>query len=448
MTQANSRALIKGGHLIDPVNQMDEQADLLIEGGRIAKIGTTLPDGSGVDVIDAAGKFVLPGLIDVHVHLRQPGYEYKETLASGLRAALAGGFVGVCPIPNTNPISDSRSDMEFLIRESRRLGLVHLWPVGAVTLGQEGDQLTEFGELRKGGAVAISDDGNPIERAVIMRRALEYSKKYNLPILVHAEDRGLSGDGAMNEGPVATRLGLAGSPCAAESVMIARDIEIAALTGGRVHFMHVSCARSVDLIRRARQAGVPISAETAPHYLHLTDEAVAGYNTNAKMYPPLRTAADVAAARTGLSDGTIEIVASDHAPHARHEKAVEFDQAPNGITGLETALALMLQLVREGVISWSQLVMAMAVAPARLIGVDHGHLAVGAGADITLVDPDLEWTYDETTCQSLSHNSPFWGNQLRGRATDCLVDGHVALRATTIVPAAAAATPFRAVGVA
>jgi dihydroorotase len=436
---AASQVLIKGGHLVDPVNQIDEPADLLVAAGRITAVGAGLSaTGEHTEVIDAAGKFVLPGLIDVHVHLRQPGFEYKETIATGLRAALAGGFVGVCPIPNTNPVSDSRPDMEFLTRESRRLGLIQLWPVGAVTLGQAGEQLTEFGELRKGGAVAISDDGNPIERPALMRRALEYSKKYDLPILVHGEDRGLSGDGAMNEGPVATRLGLAGSPCAAESVMIARDIEIAARAGGRLHFMHVSCARSVDLIRRAKLAGVPVSAETAPHYLHLTDEAVAGYNTNAKMYPPLRTADDVAAVRAGLADGTIEIVASDHAPHARYEKAVEFDHAPNGITGLETAVPLMLQLVDEGVLSWSQLVMAMSVAPARLIGVDHGSLAVGSAANVTVVDPDLEWTYDKSTCESLSHNSPYWGCKLRGRATDCLIDGRVALRATTIVPAAAA----------
>ena len=446
-----SGVLIRGGRLVDPVNGVDEQLDLLLADGVVRAIGeraaaaaaasaTAAGSGDAGEVIDATGQVVLPGLIDIHVHLRQPGFEYKETLASGLRAAASGGFTGVCPIPNTNPVSDTRPDMEFLRREARRLGLINLWPVGAVTIGQEGEQLTEFGELRKGGAVALSDDGHPIAQPAIMRRALEYSKKHQLPILVHGEELGLSDGGAMNEGPIATRLGLPGSPCAAESALIARDIEIAALAGGRVHFMHVSCARSVELIRRARQEGVPVTAETGPHYLHLTDEAVIGYRTNAKMYPPLRTSADVAAVRAGVADGTLGVVATDHAPHAAYEKAVEFDQAPNGITGLETAVPLMVRLIDEGVITWQQLALAMSSNPAQIIGVERGNLSLGAVADVTVIDPELQWTYDETTCHSRSQNSPFWGHSLTGRATHCLVAGRPVLRDCQVEarPAAAA----------
>lgn len=438
-----SSVLIRGGQVVDPINGVDEQLDVLIADGVVSEVGdnaTAAANSEAVQVIDASKQVVVPGLIDIHVHLRQPGFEYKETLASGLRAAASGGFTGICPIPNTNPVSDTRPDMEFLRREARRLGLINLWPVGAVTVGQEGQQLTEFGELRKGGAVALTDDGHPIVQSAIMRRALEYSKKHQLPILVHGEEPGLSGDGAMNEGPVATRLGLPGSPCAAESALIARDIEIAALAGGRLHFMHVSCARSVELIRRARQEGVPVTAETCPHYLHLADDVVIGYRTNAKMYPPLRASADVAAVRAGLADGTLGIVATDHAPHAAYEKAVEFDQAPNGITGLETAVPLMVRLVDEGVISWQQLALAMSSNPAQVIGVDRGHLAPGAVADVTVIDPKLEWTYDETTCHSRSQNSPFWGHALTGRARHCLVAGRPVLRDCRVesLPAATA----------
>ena len=444
--------LIRGGRLIDPASGVDATVDLLVEHGRVRQIGTDLSaddlagagaNGSGtLQTIDARGKLVLPGLIDVHVHLRQPGFEYKETIESGLRAALAGGFTSVCPMPNTNPVSDTRADMEFLLREARRLDLINLWPVGAVTVRQEGAKLTEFGELRKGGAVALSDDGRPIVSSAIMRRALEYAKKFDLPLLLHEEDLELSQAGALNEGVVATRLGLLGSPCQAESALVARDLEIVALAGGRVHFQHLSCARSVELVRQARANGIAVSAETCPHYLFLTEASVLRYNTHAKMYPPLRTAADVAAVRAGLADGTIDIVGSDHAPHADYEKAVEFDHAPNGITGVETMLPLMLALERAGVVSLEQLVRVMAVNPARLIGIERGTLGVGAVADLTVVDPAAEWVYDAASAQSKSRNSPFWGERLTGRATDCLVAGRVRLRAGRIVqPEPAAAHP-------
>ena len=423
--------LIRGGRLVDPLQGVDDTVDLLVRDGRVQQVGGDLAAANGSaapDTIDARGKLVLPGLIDVHVHLRQPGFEYKETIESGLRAALAGGVTGVCPMPNTNPVSDTRADMEFLRREARRLELINLWPVGAVTVRQEGAKLTEFGELRNGGAVALSDDGNPIVSSAILRRALEYARKFDLPLLLHEEDPELSQAGALNEGVVATRLGLIGSPCQAESAAVARDLEIASLACGRVHFQHISCRRSVDLLRQARAGGIDVSVETCPHYLCLTENAVMRYNTHAKMYPPLRTAADVAAVRAGLADGTIDIVGSDHAPHADYEKAVEFDHAPNGITGLETMLPLLLALVREGVIDLEQLVRLLAVNPARLIGVKRGSLRVGAVADVTVVDPDAEWVYDAATAQSKSRNSPFWGETMTGRATDCLVAGNIRLR--------------------
>ncbi len=288
--------LLRGGRVIDPRNGVDRVCDLLIRDGVVASIDAG-PGTAADRTIDCEGQVVTPGLIDLHVHLREPGFEYKEDLQSGLTAAAAAGFTGVCPMPNTRPVSDSRPDMEFLIREARRISLARLWPVGAVTQGQEGRQLTEFGQLRKGGAVALSDDGQPISDSMVMRRSLEYALKFEMPIFVHAEDPGLSGDGAMNEGLAATRMGLSGTPCAAESAMVARDIQIAALTGGRVHFLHVSCARSVGLIRMAKAEGIAVTAETCPHYWELTDEAVDGYRTDAKMYPPLRAESDRAAVR-------------------------------------------------------------------------------------------------------------------------------------------------------
>ena len=428
--------LVRGGRLLDPLQGVDAQVDLLVRDGRVHRLGgdAGAAGGAAPEVIDARGKLVLPGLIDVHVHLREPGFEYKETIESGLRAALAGGFTGVCPMPNTNPVSDTRADMEFLRREARRLELINLWPVGAATVRQEGARLTEFGELRTGGAVALSDDGKPIVSSAILRRALEYAKKFRLPLLLHEEDPELSQAGVVNEGVVAARLGLLGSPCQAESALVARDLEIVALAGGRVHFQHISCGRSVELIRQARAGGIEVTAETCPHYLFLTEEAVLRYDTRAKMYPPLRTAADVAAVRAGLADGTIDLVGSDHAPHADYEKAVEFDHAPNGITGVETMLPLMLALVREGVISLEQLVRVLAVNPARLIGVERGNLRVGAVADVTIVDPDRTWVYDAAAAQSKARNSPFWGRRMTGRATDCLVGGRIRLRDCRILP--------------
>lgn len=419
---------LRDGHVIDPVNDVDRASDLLVRDGIVAAVDAD-PDSEADRVIDCKGQVVTPGLIDLHVHLREPGFEYKEDLQSGLTAAVSAGFTGVCPMPNTSPISDSRPDMEFLIRESRRIGKAQLWPVGAVTQGQEGAQLTEFGQLRKGGAVALSDDGQPINRSMMMRRALEYSLKFEMPIFVHAEDSGLSDNGDMNEGSAATRMGLSGSPCAAESAMVARDIQISALTGGRVHFLHISCARSVELIRTAKRDGIFVTAETCPHYWELTEEAVNGYRTDAKMYPPLRAESDRLAVRKALADGVIDTIGSDHAPHAAYEKAVEFHNAPNGVIGLETTLPLALNLVRDGVIEWSQLVRCLSVNPAAVIGVDRGHLSVGAVADLTVIDPKQSWVVDRDTTRSKSINTPFLGKTMTGRATACIIGGHVLMEA-------------------
>lgn len=416
------RLIIKNGHLVDPKNKIDEAMDLLIQDGLVKKVAKKIVDKADQE-IDAKGKIVCPGLIDIHVHLRQPGHEYKETIETGLRAALKGGITGVCPMANTNPVADSRSDMEFMIGEAKRVALANLWPVGAVTLKQEGKELTEFGELRKGGAIALSDDGRPITDSNILRRALSYAKKFNLPILVHCQDEALFCGGCMNEGFVSTRMGLPGIPVEAESVEVSRDIQLAGLTSGRLHFCHISSKRSLDLIREAKARGSKVTAETCPHYFHLTDESVLHYNTNAKMNPPLRTSEDVTAVKKALADGTIDAVATDHAPHAESEKDAEFDQAPFGIIGLETSLALTLRLVEEKVLTLSDLVSKMSLKPAEIIRMDRGHLSEGAVADITVFDPLKAWVFEKDKILSKSKNSPFIGWKLQGQATDVFVSG-------------------------
>lgn len=421
------KILIKNGHLVDPKNNIDESMDLLIEKGLIKKVGKKVDEKTDREV-DAKGLIVCPGLIDVHVHLRQPGYEYKETIETGLRAAVKGGFTGVCPMPNTNPIADSRSDMEFLIGEAKRLDLIRIWPVGAVTLKQEGAELTEFGELKKGGAIALSDDGCSISDSNILRRALEYSKKFDLVIMVHCQDEGLFCGGCMNEGLVSTKLGLAGIPAEAESVEVARDIQLADLTGGRLHFCHISSQKSLELIHQAKAHGSKVTAETCPHYFHLTDEAILHYNTFAKMNPPLRTSDDVAAIKRSLKDGTLDVISTDHAPHSESEKDAEFDQAPFGIIGLETSLALSLKLVEEKVLSLTELVRKMSLNPAQILKIDRGHLSVGAVADITIFNPQVEWKVEKEKLESKSKNSPFLGWKLKGKATDVFCEGKQVLK--------------------
>ncbi|HCX32495.1 MAG TPA: dihydroorotase [Rhodocyclaceae bacterium] len=421
------KILIKNGHVVDPKNKIDGSMDVLIEDQKIKKVAKVISEKVDKE-INAKGKVVCPGLIDVHVHLRQPGYEYKETIETGLRAALKGGFTGVCPMPNTNPIADRRSDIEFLIGEAKRLKLARIWPVGAVTLKEEGKELTEFGELKKGGAVALSDDGRSIQDSNILRRACEYSKKFDLVIMVHCEDQGLFCDGCMNEGFVSTRLGLPGIPVESESVEAARDIQLADLTGARLHFCHISSKKSLDLIRQAKIQGSKVTAETCPHYFHLTEESVLHYNTNAKMNPPLRTQEDVDAIKRSLKDGTLDIISTDHAPHAESEKDAEFDKAPFGIIGLETSLALSLRLVEEKVLSLTDLIIKMSQKPAEILRIDRGHLSLGAPADVTIFDPSVEWTVEKEKLESKSKNSPFLGWKMKGKATDVVVDGRLVLK--------------------
>lgn len=426
------KILIKGGLIVDPRNKLNEVSDLFIENGRVKQVAKKIVEKADKE-IDAKGKVVCPGLIDVHVHLRQPGFEYKETIETGLRAAAKGGFTGVCPMPNTNPVADRRSDMEFMIGEAARLKLVNLWPVGAVTHRQEGKELTEFGELYKGGAIALSDDGHPITDSNILRRALLYSKKFDLVIMVHCQDEGLFCGGCMNEGFVSTKLGLPGIPAESESIEVARDIQLADLTGARLHFCHISSRKSLELIRQAKAQGSKVTAETCPHYFHLTDEAVLNYNTFAKMNPPLRTQEDVDAIKKALKDGTVDVISTDHAPHTENEKDVEFDKAPFGIIGLETSLPLSLRLVEEKVLSLDDLVRKMSVKPAEILKIDRGHLSVGAVADVTVFDPNFEWKVEKDKLESKSKNSPFLGWPMKGKATDLLVQGRVVLENGKIV---------------
>jgi dihydroorotase len=418
--------LIKNGHIIDPANKVDGKLDLLVVDGKIAKLGKpgSLP-ADGSEVVDAAGKLVVPGLIDLHVHLREPGYEYKETIATGTAAAKAGGFTAVCCMPNTNPVNDSRSVTELILSQAAKASSARVFPIGAITKGSKGDELAETGELRDAGCVGISDDGRPVMHAAVMRRALEYSKIFDIPVVSHCEDASLAAKGVMNEGFVSTELGLRGIPNAAEDVMTARDIELAELTGAKLHICHVSTRGSVRLIREAKQRGVKVTAETCPHYFSLTDEAVRGYNTMAKMNPPLRTAEDVAAIRQGLKDGTLDAIATDHAPHAMDEKSVEFDAAPFGIVGLETSVGLSLKLVSDGVLTLSDLVMRMSTTPARIIRSGGGTLSVGAAADITIIDPEMEWTVNASEFHSRSKNTPFDGWKLKGKAVQTIVGGRI-----------------------
>ncbi len=415
--------LIKSGHIIDPANKVDETLDLLVVDGKIAKLikpGSVPPDGA--KVIDASGKLVVPGLIDMHVHLREPGFEYKETIITGTAAAKEGGFTSVCCMPNTNPVNDNRSVTEFILGQAKD-GSARVFPIGAITKGSKGEELAEMGELHAAGCPAVSDDGKPVVSAAIMRRAMEYSKIFDLLIISHCEDSSLSGKGVMHEGAVSTELGLRGIPRAAEDVMTGRDITLAELTGCRLHIAHVSTAGSVNMIRAAKVRGVKVTAETCPHYFTLTDEAVRGYNTQAKMNPPLRTADDVAAIKQGLTDGTIDVIATDHAPHGMDEKSGEFDYAPFGIVGLETALGLTFKLVEEKVLSLAEAIKKLSTNPASILKINKGTLSVGADADITIIDLDADWTVDSAQFKSKSKNTPFNGWKLRGRAVQTIVRG-------------------------
>ncbi len=417
--------LIKGGRVIDPAGNVDGQFDVLIENGAIAKVGPNLGAGFSGDVIDATGKLVVPGLIDIHVHLRDPGYEYKEDIETGTRAAVAGGFTSVACMPNTNPVNDNKAITLYIRNRAKEVGLANVFPVGSITKGLKGESLAEMGELQEAGCLALSDDGKPVGNPELMRRALEYSRPFGLTLISHAEDLSLVGEGVMNDGFVATELGLKGIPWVAEDAATARDVMLAEFTGGKLHLAHVSTKGSVEIIRQAKARGVRVTCEATPHHFTLTDDAVRGYETNAKMNPPLRSAEDVAAIRAGLADGTIDAIATDHAPHHFDEKNVEFNIALNGIVGLESALPLTLELVQEGVLTLAQAIRLLTCGPAQALGIPRGTLAQGAVADVAIIDPELTWTFEAEKLASKSKNTPFDGWIMKGAATHTLVAGKV-----------------------
>ena len=420
--------LIKGGRVLDPANGVDAVEDLLIQDGKIARLGKGLEAPDGTPVIAAAGKVVCPGFIDIHVHLREPGYEYKETVATGTKAAAAGGFTAVACMANTNPVNDNRSVTDYILAKARSEGFVRVYPIGAVTRGLEGKELAELAELAEAGCVAYSDDGHPIMNSALLRRAMEYTLPFGLPIISHAEDAHLVQGGVMNEGVVSTELGLGGRPATAEEVMVARDCCLAELTGAHVHIAHLSTAGAVRLVKEAKARGIRVTAEVTPHHLLLTEEAVRGYDPNTKMNPPLRTKRDQEALLEALADGTIDCIATDHAPHALSEKEGDFDGAAAGIVGLETAASVLLdRLVRPGLLSLKILVERLTAGPARALNLPGGSLAPGVDADVTILDPARELTIDPAGFHSKSRNTPFGGWRVTGMPWMTLIGGRVAM---------------------
>ncbi|HJP86010.1 MAG TPA: dihydroorotase [Gemmatimonadaceae bacterium] len=418
--------ILRGGRLVDPSQSLDERGDLLITGGDIAAIGGKITGPEEADVIDCDGLIVAPGFIDVHCHLREPGREDVETIATGARAAAAGGFTAVCAMPNTDPVTDNQAAVGFIVRQALRAAAARVYPIGAISLGQEGKVLAEFGEMVGAGAIAVSDDGKPVASAQLMRTALEYARTFKIPVIDHCEEPTLSAGGSMNEGLVSAQLGLKGIPAEAEEIMVIRDILLARLTGGHVHLAHMSTKGSVELIRWGKERGIRVTAEACPHHLSLTEESVRGYDTNAKMNPPLRTEEDVEAVRAAVKDGTIDLVATDHAPHHYDEKEREFADAPNGIVGLETALAVVVtNLVEPGHLTFTDLVDRMSCTPARLFNLPGGSLKRGGTADITVFDPKARWKVDPSTFLSKGRNTPYVGMTLVGRAACTIVAGSV-----------------------
>ena len=418
--------LIAGGRVIDPSRTTDGIADVLVVDGRIEAVGRNVPCPDGARRIDATGKVVAPGLIDVHVHFREPGQEHMETIQTGATAAVAGGFTAVCAMPNTDPVIDNQAAVGFVVRQAIRAGKARVYPIGCISLGQKGQQLAEFGEMVGAGAVAVSDDGRSVVSSQLMRTALEYAKVFGIPVADHCEDPTLSLGGVMHEGLVATKLGLKGIPSAAEEIIVARDIVLSELTGGHIHLCHISTRGSVELIRRAKQMGLRVTAEATPHHFSLTHELCLGYNTSAKMNPPLREPEDVEAIRQGLKDGTIDCIATDHAPHHYDAKQREFDDAPHGIIGLETALGVGIRdLVETGHLSLPDLVARMSTVPARVFRLSGGTLAVGAPADVTIFDPARRWVVRAGDLHSKSANSPYLGQTLMGQADLTAVGGRI-----------------------
>jgi dihydroorotase len=424
------KRLLKGGRLVDPASGRDGVFDLLIDGERIARVGRDLPVDSGVTVVEVpSGVIVCPGLIDMHVHLREPGQEHKETVATGTAAAVAGGFTAVACMPNTSPVNDNAGVTEYMLKKAADANLARVYPIGAVSRGQKGEQLADIAELKAAGCVAITDDGRPVATALLMRRALEYSSMFDMPVIEHCEDQTLKGDGVAHEGYQASSLGLRGIPSEAESIMALRDISLSSLTGGAVHIAHMSARQTLEAVRFGKSRGARVTCEVTPHHFVLTDEMLGSpvpYDTNTKMNPPLREGADRDAMLQGLADGSVDVIATDHAPHATDEKQVEFDQAPFGITGLETAVSLCFdRLVHRGVVTLPRLIELLSVNPARILNVAGGSLAEGAPADITILAPDLAVTVDVARMKSKSKNTPFGGWELRGGIAATIVGGRV-----------------------
>ncbi len=422
---------IRGGRIVDPSQGLDATLDLLLAEGTVAALGQGLEAPAEALEIDAHGLVVAPGLIDLHVHLREPGEEHKETIRTGARAASAGGFTAVCAMPNTDPPIDDPAAVGFVAAEGRRAEAARVYPVGTISQGRAGVRLAEMGELVEAGAVAVTDDGSPVMDSGLMRRALEYAQSFDIPVADHPEDLGISDGGVMNEGLVCSRLGLRGKPNASEEIHIVRDLLLAEMTGGHIHIQHVSTQHGVEAIRQAKARGVRVTAEATPHHLILTDEAVEGYRTEAKMNPPLRRSTDREAVREGLREGTLDVIATDHAPHHYDEKEAAFDDAPFGIVGLETSLGLILtHLVAEGILDLAGMVERMSVAPARAFNLPGGTLRQGAVADVTLFDPGEEWVVDPSAFLSKSRNTPFAGWKLRGRPSMTIVGGRVVWEST------------------
>jgi len=425
--------LLRGGRVVDPSQNIDRVADVLVVGDNIEAVGDRIAESveglSGLETIDCGGFVVAPGFIDVHCHLREPGREEVETIATGARAAAAGGFTAVCAMPNTDPVTDNQAAVGFIIRQATLANAARVYPIGAISVGQRGESLAEFGEMVAAGAVAVSDDGKPVASAHLMRTALEYARTFGIPVADHCEEPTLAKGGAMNEGVTSARLGLKGVPAEAEEIMAIRDILLARRTGGHVHLCHMSTRGSVELIRWGKERGINVTAEVCPHHISLTEDAVEGYNTNAKMNPPLRTADDVAALQEAVRDGTIDLIATDHAPHHYDEKEREFADAPNGIIGLETALAVNITwLVASGIIDVGTLVDKMSCAPAKVFHLPGGSLRRGSPADVTVFAPDEEWTVDPKRFRSKGRNTPYTGKTLRGRVRATIVAGRVAHR--------------------
>ncbi len=435
--------LIKNGHIIDPSQKIDGLGDVLIEDGKIVKI-VRQSDRATVNkekdnslknyrtaalphcrTIDATGLYVLPGLVDMHTHLREPGFEYKETIKTGTMAAVRGGITSVCCMPNTNPVNDNAVVTGFIVKKALEEGVCSVYPIGAITKGQKGGELAEFGMMIGAGCIAFSDDGWPVINSLIMRRALEYSKTFNVPIISHCEDISLAEGGSMNEGRLSAQMGLKGIPSASEDVMVARDVILAEHTGGRLHIAHVSTEGSVRVIRQAKERGVNVTAETCPHYFAITEDAVRDYNTNAKVNPPLRIQRDVEAIKEGLRDGTIDVITTDHAPHHRDEKLQEFDNAPSGISGFETALSLSLQLVRDGTLTMPQLVEKMTINPSKILGLNTGTLKAGSDADVVIVDINKDFKVESERFLSKGKNTPFEGWNLKGMPVITICKGKI-----------------------